>query len=99
MHWSTAPATSLALAPLVEDRGARRLVAEHGLGETDELLLTGGSAGGLATILNVDRVQRIVGAGVRVAGLSNAGFFKPVANHTAHRSGSLYCYPAFSNYW
>jgi hypothetical protein len=61
----------------------RRLMADHGLGEAQELLLTGGSAGGLATMLNVDRVQRIVGPGVRVTGLSNAGYFKAEANHTA----------------
>lgn len=61
----------------------QRLKNDHGLVDATDVVLTGGSAGGLATILNLDRVQRLIGPTARVVGLANAGFFKPVANHTA----------------
>jgi hypothetical protein len=55
------------------------LRANHDLNVVDELVVTGSSAGGLATILNVDRIASLVGAR-RVAGLSDAGFFKCVCS-------------------
>lgn len=60
-----------------------RMLTQFGLATATELLLHGGSAGGLSTLLHLDRTQRIVGPTVRVVGLSNAGFFKPVADHPA----------------
>ena len=52
----------------------------------EELILTGSSAGGLATILNADRVASLVRP-VRMAALADAGFFKYEQNHST---------PAFS---
>lgn len=57
------------------------LKRDHGMAAVDELIVTGSSAGGLATILNVDRIAELTGA-ARVVGLSDAGFFKYEANHT-----------------
>jgi hypothetical protein len=47
----------------------------------EELVVTGSSAGGLATILNVDRIASLTAA-TRVTGLSDAGFFKYQENHS-----------------
>ena len=62
-----------------------RLRARHGLDDAEEIVLTGGSAGGLSTILHVDRLRSLLkpdSSGVRIVGMPNAGFFKPVGNHT-----------------
>ena len=64
------------------------LQAKHGMEDVDELVLTGSSAGGLATTLNLDRVKELVQP-QRIAGLSDAGFFKYESNHSTPRwSGS-----------
>ena len=64
------------------------LQANHGMTDVDELVLTGSSAGGLATTLTVDRVKQLVQP-KRIAGLSDAGFFKYQHNHSTPRwSGS-----------
>lgn len=49
--------------------------------DVDELVVTGSSAGGLATTLNIDRVKALVQP-KRIAGLSDAGFFKYQHNHS-----------------
>ena len=54
------------------------LVAEHGLGEATEVVLSGGSAGGLAVYYHLDFVAELVGKlapGVRVTGFPDAGYF------------------------
>jgi hypothetical protein len=64
------------------------LQAKHGMKDVEELILTGSSAGGLATTLNLDRVKELVQP-KRIAGLSDAGFFKYESNHSTPRwSGS-----------
>lgn len=64
------------------------LQQDHGMAAVEELIVAGSSAGGLSTILNVDRIGSLVGAR-RVVGLADAGFFKYEANHTPpHYSGS-----------
>jgi len=60
------------------------LQANHGMTEVNELIVTGSSAGGLATTLNLDRVKELVKP-KRAVGLSDAGFFKYVANHSTPR--------------
>lgn len=60
------------------------LQAKHGMADVDELIVTGSSAGGLATTLNVDRVRQLVQP-KRTAGLSDAGFFKYEHNHSTPR--------------
>ena len=76
-------------------RGATNLAAtvadlqkKHGMDTPDELILTGSSAGGLATMLNLDRVNAIVKP-KRIAGMADAGFFKYEHNHSTKKySGS-----------
>jgi len=62
----------------------QELQRSMGMGVVDELIVTGASAGGLATILNVDRIAALTRAR-RSVGLPNAGFFKYEANHTIGR--------------
>lgn len=72
---------------------------DHGMAEdlVEELVLTGSSAGGLATILNVDRVAALTGA-QRVVGLADAGYFKYDANHSAAAYSSSANYSADMRY-
>jgi len=60
------------------------LQAKRGMVDVGELIVTGSSAGGLATTLNVDRVQQLVQP-KRTAGLSDAGFVKYERNHSTPR--------------
>jgi hypothetical protein len=45
------------------------------LADADELVLAGGSAGGLATILNLDFVRTLLPDSVSVVGVADGGFF------------------------
>ena len=67
------------------DETLAALQRDHGMGRprpVAELIVTGSSAGGLATILNVDRIAALAGAEGRTTGLADAGFFKYEANHS-----------------
>lgn len=75
----------------------RELQRSFGMGPVDELIVTGGSAGGLATILNVDRIAALTGA-KRAVGLPNAGFFKYEANHTVEAYSPSANYSAAMEY-
>lgn len=68
------------------------LQRDHGMAAgVDELVVTGSSAGGLATILNIDRIGLLTGAS-RVTGLADAGFFK------YHHNVSLPGYHSSANF-
>ena len=79
-------------------RGARilRVVIEHlqaarGMGAATDVILTGGSSGGLATYLNCDRVGAMVAAAnssTRYACLADAGYFLDHAAATGAPSTS-----------
>ena len=47
---------------------------------TEEVILSGGSAGGLAAILHLDHVASRMPAGARVVGLPDAGYFADLPN-------------------
>ena len=58
-------------------------LAQHGsggMGATTEVVLSGGSAGGLAAILHLDHVASRMPAGARVVGLPDAGYFADLPN-------------------
>lgn len=73
------------------------LQSNHGMNQVEELIVTGSSAGGLATTLNVDRIAKLTGA-QRVTGLSDAGFFKYEHNHTVNGYASSANYSADMEY-
>jgi hypothetical protein len=73
------------------------LQANHGMKDVDELVLTGSSAGGLATTLNIDRVKALVQP-KRTAGLSDAGFFKYEHNHSTPKYAGSGNYSAHMEY-
>jgi Pectinacetylesterase len=49
-------------------------IAHYNLTNVNQLVVTGGSAGGLSTILHVDRIAKMFNANV-VGGLPQAGYF------------------------
>jgi hypothetical protein len=51
------------------------LIATAQLGQADEVLLLGSSAGGLGTTLLADDLRALLPAGIRLLALSDAGFF------------------------
>jgi hypothetical protein len=55
----------------------------YGLSEADEMILVGGSAGGLATILNLDFVGTLLPKSVRLVGVSDGGFFLDGADYSS----------------
>lgn len=69
---------------------ARRLSAavrdiyRFGLAHATDVVVAGCSAGGLAVLLNIDRIRSLLPADARVRGLSDAGYFI----ETSHRLGS-----------
>jgi hypothetical protein len=72
-----------ALADALARAGAAGRVAEG--------LVTGGSAGGMSTVLHVDRIGALAGA-ARVAGMPQAGFFAEYnATCTDPEPGAIFC--------
>jgi len=53
------------------------LIAEHGLGDAKNVLLTGGSAGAVGVYFNVDWLADRLGPGIAVKGAPNAGWYTP----------------------
>lgn len=64
----------------------RALQKVGAMAKVEELIVTGSSAGGLATILNIDRIAKLTQA-QRAVGLADAGFFKYQGNQTASNIG------------
>ena len=46
-----------------------------GMNHATDVVIAGCSAGGLAVLLNIDRIRLLLPASARVRGLSDAGFF------------------------
>eukprot|EP00756_Hemistasia_phaeocysticola_P023710 Hpha_TRINITY_DN15909_c1_g2::TRINITY_DN15909_c1_g2_i2::g.72658::m.72658/K19882/NOTUM; O-palmitoleoyl-L-serine hydrolase len=57
-----------------------QLMEEEGMGKGEEVILSGGSAGGLAVFYNVDHLAGMLGAGVKLTGFPDAGFFLDYPN-------------------
>merc|ERR1711865_1073070 len=55
----------------------------HGMSKATELILSGGSAGGLAVFYNLDHLATMVSKTVRLTGFPDAGFFLDGANHNS----------------
>ena len=58
-----------------------------GMGRATEVILSGGSAGGLAVFYNLDHLAELLGPSVRLTGFPDAGFFLDAttqANASAH---------------
>ena len=51
------------------------LFAQYSLGKATQMIVTGGSAGGLSTFLHVDAVAARLGPAVRTVGKPVCGFF------------------------
>jgi hypothetical protein len=51
------------------------LMSTVGMGNATEVILSGGSAGGLAVFYNLDHLATLLPAGVRLTGFPDAGFF------------------------
>ena len=51
------------------------LQTEHGMADATEVILSGGSAGGLAVFYNLDHLATLLSPGVRLTGFPDAGFF------------------------
>ena len=61
--------------------------ATLGMAEATEVILSGGSAGGLAVFYNLDHLASLLPSGVRLVGFPDAGFF---LDHAQEQSGSLH---------
>ena len=59
---------------LVED-----LRTNHGMDQAAEIILSGGSAGGLAVFYNLDHLAAVVGPKVMVTGFPDAGMYTRMA--------------------
>jgi hypothetical protein len=59
-----------------------------GIDHASDVVIAGCSAGGLAVLLNIDRVRRLLPASARVRALSDAGFFIDAIDR--HKTESLY---------
>jgi len=53
------------------------LIAEYGLGDAEDVLLTGGSAGSVGAYFNVDWLADRLGPEIAVKGVPNAGWYTP----------------------
>jgi hypothetical protein len=58
----------------LRDALADAMARAGAVGRVDDVLVTGGSAGGMSTILHVDRIKRLMGA-TDAEGVPEAGFF------------------------
>eukprot|EP00039_Didymoeca_costata_P011489 m.161580 g.161580 ORF g.161580 m.161580 type:complete len:432 (+) comp15189_c0_seq8:18-1313(+) len=56
------------------------LQQNHGLSAATEVILTGGSAGGLAVFYNLDHFADLLGPNVKLTGFPDAGFFLDAQN-------------------
>eukprot|EP00656_Telonema_subtile_P033329 TRINITY_DN3688_c0_g1_i3.p1 TRINITY_DN3688_c0_g1~~TRINITY_DN3688_c0_g1_i3.p1 ORF type:complete len:352 (+),score=59.59 TRINITY_DN3688_c0_g1_i3:140-1195(+) len=52
----------------------------HGMAQATEVILSGGSAGGLAVLYNLDHLADLLGGAVRLTGFPDAGFFLDAPN-------------------
>ena len=59
-------------------------LARFGINLATDVVVAGCSAGGLAVLLNIDRIRQLLPASARVRGLSDAGFFI----HAVNRHGA-----------
>ncbi len=50
-------------------------LARFGINEASDVVVAGCSAGGLAVLLNIDRIRPLLPATARVRGLADAGYF------------------------
>jgi hypothetical protein len=57
-----------------------------GIKDASDVIIAGCSAGGLAVLLNIDRVTRLLPASARVRALSDAGFFIDAKDHRGAES-------------
>ena len=64
----------------LQGSGGARAGRGGGTGAATEVVLTGGSAGGLAVILHLDHVASRMPTGARVVGLPDAGYFADLPN-------------------
>jgi len=55
-------------------------IESSGLGEADEVILSGGSAGGFSAFLGLDFVRTLLPPSVRLVGAPDAGFFVDIPN-------------------
>jgi hypothetical protein len=56
------------------------LTTSHGLGSATEVILSGGSAGGLAVYLQLDHVASLLPSSTRLTGFPDAGYFADLPN-------------------
>ena len=68
------------------DRTLDHAISHLGLRDATEVVVTGSSAGGLASFLHVDRIAARVGASARTVAAPSAGYF--VSTRTAPRRGA-----------
>ena len=58
----------------------RTLLEDEGMSKATEVILSGGSAGGLATFYNLDHLATLLPVGARLTGFPDAGYFLDAAN-------------------
>ena len=78
---------SLNFQAIIED------LQSHGIGKAKHVLLTGGSAGGIGTLKQVDNLAKILGPTATVKGAPDAGWFFPAETgdiHNKQRPGELH---------
>ena len=64
------------------------LLSTQGMRQATEVILSGGSAGGLAVFYNLDHLVTLLPAGVRVTGFPDAGFFMDAPGYVADFQGA-----------
>lgn len=64
------------------------LLTTQGMSKATEVILSGGSAGGLAVFYNLDHLVTLLPSSVRVTGFPDAGFFMDAPNYVADFQGA-----------